>query len=70
MTCNIGAKDKALRVVAGLVLVVLGIVYQTIWGLLGIPLVVTAILGYCPAYSLFKISTVGAAGRKDQSPPK
>lgn len=70
MKCNVGRHDKMIRVVAGVVLVIAGIVYRTIWGLLGIPLVVTAILGYCPAYVLFKISTAGAAGKKQSANKK
>ena len=70
MKCNVGPQDKMIRLVAGVVLVIAGIVYRTAWGLLGIPLVVTAILGYCPVYALFKISTAGAGGRKQSTDKK
>ena len=67
MKCNVGPQDKMIRLVASVVLIVAGIVYRSMWGLLGIPLVVTAIMGYCPMYALFKFSTVAPANDKNQS---
>ncbi len=61
MTCNIGKSDKAVRIVIGLVIVVLGIVFKSWWGLLGLIPVLTALIGWCPLYVPLKIST-----RKDE----
>jgi hypothetical protein len=55
---NEGTIDRALRVTAGLVL--LGLVFvgpQTLWGLLGLVPLATGLLGSCPVYTLLGLST-------------
>ena len=59
---NVGQVDKAVRIVAGAALLVLTFVgpfTATLypWGLLGIVPLVTGLIGWCPAYSLFGIRT-------------
>jgi len=52
--------ERVIRVVLGLAL--LSIVFvgpQTLWGLVGIVLLVTGLTGVCPLYSLLGISTCG-----------
>ena len=50
--------ERALRVVAGLVLLSLVFVGpHTLWGLLGIVPLATGLLGSCPLYTLFGVST-------------
>lgn len=59
MTKNIGITDKILRIIIGLILLSLYFFGpQTPWGLLGIIPILTAIVGVCPAYMPFKISTI------------
>lgn len=54
MTCNVGNLDRILRIALGLVLVGLAISGTVgAWGYLGIVLMVTGFVRYCPAYSLF-----------------
>jgi len=58
MTTNEGTVDRALRVIAGLVLISLVFVGpQTPWGWIGLVPLATGLLGWCPAYSLFGIRT-------------
>lgn len=58
MTCNEGTIDRALRVVAGAGILSLYFVGpQTPWALLGAVPLLTGLIGYCPAYGLFGIST-------------
>lgn len=60
MQINMGSVDRAIRLVAGIALLALLALYDAParwWGLLGIPLVVTALIGWCPAYTLFRINT-------------
>lgn len=64
MTKNIGSTDKTIRLVAGIILIIIGllpilgiaaIVGSTLaWIALivGIVLVATALIGFCPAYTL------------------
>lgn len=58
MTKNIGQIDKLARIVAGALLITLaamGII--GLWGFVGIVPLATALLGNCPAYSIFGINT-------------
>ena len=55
---NEGTLDRALRVIAGAALLSLVFVGpQTHWGWIGVVPLVTGIIGNCPVYSLFGIST-------------
>jgi hypothetical protein len=57
-TVNVGTIDRGLRIVVGLVLLALVFVGpQTLWGLLGIVPLATAIFRWCPAYSLMGMNT-------------
>ncbi|MGQ9798315.1 MAG: YgaP family membrane protein [Ignavibacterium sp.] len=57
MTTNIGSADKVIRIVLGLAILAIGLLYESWWGLVGLVPLVTAFIGVCPAYSLLKIST-------------
>ncbi|MDD2705948.1 MAG: DUF2892 domain-containing protein [Acidocella sp.] len=55
---NVGKIDRILRVIVGLVLLSLIFVGpHTLWGLIGFVPLGTALIGFCPAYKLFGIST-------------
>jgi hypothetical protein len=58
MTCNVGKTDKIIRVIAGVVIAVLGFYFKSWWGLLAIIPLLTAASGYCPLYVPLKISTI------------
>jgi hypothetical protein len=57
MINNVGNLDKVLRISAGLLSVVLGIVFH--WGfyVLAAMLIITAFTGFCGLYALFGMST-------------
>lgn len=58
MMKNAGTIDRAIRVVVGLILLSLAFVGpQTAWGYIGLVPLVTGLIGYCPAYSLFGVNT-------------
>mgnify|MGYP001827642517 CR=1 FL=1 len=58
MTRNEGTIDRVLRVVLGLVLLSLVFIGpQTVWGWIGIVPLVTGLIGTCPVYSLLGINT-------------
>ena len=58
MKTNEGTVDRALRVIAGLVLIGLAATGTVgIWGWIGIMPLLTGAIGFCPAYSIFGIST-------------
>ncbi|EWY42208.1 membrane protein [Skermanella stibiiresistens SB22] len=58
MPKNLGTIDRALRIVAGLVLISLVFVGpQTPWGWIGVVPLLTAFVGFCPAYVLLGLRT-------------
>jgi phosphate/sulfate permease len=63
MIKNMGAVDRIIRVVLALVVLVLyltGVISNwlaIVLGILAAIWVLTSIIGFCPAYTLFKIST-------------
>jgi len=62
MTGNVGGIDRVLRILVGLALLALVFVGpQTPWGWIGVVPLLTALIGWCPAYTLFGWSTKGKA---------
>jgi hypothetical protein len=62
---NEGGIDRILRVLFGLA--VLSMVFigpQTMWGLLGLVPLTTGLIGSCPVYTLFGISTCSVKTRR------
>ena len=58
MKSNVGGIDKILRIVAGLVLIVLGVMgIGAPWTFIGIVPLATGLLGWCPAYTLIGVNT-------------
>jgi hypothetical protein len=58
MTSNIGSLDRILRVILGLgLLSLIFIGPKTLWGLVGLVPLGTALVGFCPAYRLLGLST-------------
>jgi hypothetical protein len=53
----VGKRDRILRVVVGLVLLGLGLVFDSWWGAVGIIPLITASIGWCPLYTLAGFST-------------
>lgn len=58
MKTNEGTIDRALRVIAGLVLIALAATGTVgLWGWIGIVPLATGLIGWCPAYTLLGINT-------------
>ncbi len=57
MKKNIGITDKVIRIILGVLVGVLGIIFHTWWGLVGVVLIGTALINWCPLYLPFGIST-------------
>ena len=58
MKSNVGGMDKILRIVAGLVLIGLGIAgIGAPWTFVGVIPLVTGLVGWCPLYLPFGISS-------------
>jgi hypothetical protein len=61
---NIGLADKAIRAILGISLIMAGTYYKSWFVILGTFLLVTAIIGFCPVYSVFRLSTVSGRIRR------
>ena len=58
MTRNVGTVDRVIRIVVGLAILSLVFVGpQTMWGLLGLVPLLTAVVGWCPPYAILGINT-------------
>jgi type IV secretory pathway TrbD component len=57
MKKNMGKTDRIIRILLGLLIGAAGIYFQSWWGLLGLVLLGTALISWCPLYAPFKIST-------------
>ncbi len=58
MDANVGGLDRILRVVVGLALIGAAVTgYLGAWAYIGIVPLVTAVVGFCPAYKLIGLST-------------
>jgi hypothetical protein len=58
MKPNLGSLDRAVRIVAGLVLLSLVFVGpRTPWGWIGLVPLLTAFVGFCPLYGVCRIDT-------------
>jgi len=58
MKKNMGTADRVIRAVIGVAIIVIGIIFQSWWGLLGIIPLLTTLMGSCLLYMPFKISTM------------
>ena len=59
MTKNEGSIDRALRVLVGLGLIALALTGTIgVWGWIGVLPLVTGLVGWCPAYSVFGLKTL------------
>ena len=60
---NEGKIDRTLRIIVGATLISLVFVGpETSWGWVGLLPLVTGLVGYCPAYTVFGITTNTAKG--------
>ncbi|KIC38337.1 MULTISPECIES: YgaP family membrane protein [unclassified Leisingera] len=58
MPRNEGTLDRALRILLGLILLSLVFIGpQTLWGLIGLVPLATGLMGYCPLYQVLGLST-------------
>lgn len=65
MKINEGTIDRAIRVIVGLVLISLVFIGpQSPWGWIGLIPLVTGLVGFCPMYTLFGMSTCKPKGAK------
>lgn len=67
---NESSLDRGIRVVLGLALLSLTVVGPaTLWGLVGLVPLITGLVGSCPLYALFGLSTCPASPRSKGGKP-
>lgn len=74
---NVGGADKAIRLIVGLIVIGLGVFFESWWGLLGVVIFLTGVFSRCGIYTLFGISTCpvdtsatpAAPNSPDSTPP-
>ncbi|RMG27699.1 MAG: DUF2892 domain-containing protein [Gammaproteobacteria bacterium] len=63
MQKNVGGIDRALRILIGIALIAIVFVGpKTPWGWIGVIPLATALIGWCPLYSLLGIKTCKECG--------
>jgi DUF2892 family protein len=57
MKCNVGKTDRIIRVILGAGIIATGVYLKSWWGAIGVIPIITAAIGWCPAYLPFGIFT-------------
>lgn len=60
MKTNVGSTDRTLRIIAGVVIIALGLYYQSLWGIVGLIPLLTGLFRSCVLYSILGINTCKA----------
>lgn len=60
MKKNVGIADMWIRIILGVIVIALGIIYQSWWGVLGVVPLLTGFMRFCPLYFPFGIRTTKA----------
>ncbi len=58
MKSNVCQRDRYVRIAVGALILLLGVLLRTWWCLLGLVILVTGLIGFCPAYRLLGLSTM------------
>jgi hypothetical protein len=54
---NVGCTDRVTRLIVGVISLAIGAVQTSNWGLVGLVLIATSGMRWCPAYQLLGLST-------------
>lgn len=57
MNINVGSTDRMLRIIAGIIIIGLGIYYQSWWGIIGLIPLITGLFRVCPLYKMLGMNT-------------
>ena len=57
MKINVGSLDRLARFIVGCAFFGAGLYFRSWWGLVGIVPIITAVIGFCPAYLPLGINT-------------
>lgn len=57
MIKNMGGADKVIRLTIGVIILIVGYLNESWWGLIGLIPILTSIFNFCPMYVPLKINT-------------
>lgn len=57
MEINIGSTERLLRIIAGVVIISLGLYFQSWWGVIGLVPLLTGLFRFCPLYKMLGMNT-------------
>jgi hypothetical protein len=57
MKTNEGTVDRIVRIILGLVIIGIGVYYQSWWGAIGLIPLLTGLIGWCGLYAVLGMST-------------
>ena len=66
MEQNIGKPDRIIRSIVGVAVILAGVITQSWWGAIGLIPLLTSLVGFCPLYTLLKISTCKTCDRQNK----
>jgi len=57
MGINVGSTDRTLRIIAGVIIIAVGVYYQSWWGVVGLVPLLTGLFRFCPLYTMLGANT-------------
>ncbi|WP_182406952.1 DUF2892 domain-containing protein [Psychrobacter sp. GP33] len=57
MKINVGSTERTLRIIAGIIIIGIGVYYQSWWGVIGVVPLLTGLFRFCPLYSILGMNT-------------
>lgn len=57
MEMNIGSTERLLRIIVGVVIIGLGLYFQSWWGVIGLVPLLTGLFRFCPLYKMLGMNT-------------
>ena len=57
MEINVGSTERLLRIIIGVVIIGLGLYFQSWWGVVGLIPLLTGLFRFCPLYKMLGMNT-------------
>ena len=57
MEINVGSTERLLRIIVGVVVIGLGLYFQSWWGVVGLIPLLTGLFRFCPLYKMLGLNT-------------
>ena len=57
MKANVGSTERTLRIIAGIVIIAIGVYYGSWWGVVGLVPLFTGLFRFCPLYTMLGMNT-------------